>query len=51
MSTIVTVKDTITHRIFNISMGELYYKSIQMDRKLTIYEFLKYNIYKLITKL
>lgn len=50
-NTIVTVRDNTSHRIFDITMGELYYNSIKMDRNLSFIEHVKHNLYKLLSKL
>lgn len=50
-STMVTVRDNIQHRVIDITMGELYYHAIKMERKLTLIEVVKYNLYKLLSKL
>lgn len=51
LSTIVTIRDNNTHRIYDITMGELYYISIKEERTLTVIEKIKYGLYKLLTKL
>jgi len=48
-ATNVTIRDNTTHRIYDISMGELYYISVKLERKLTIIEYIKFNLYKLLT--
>lgn len=51
MATMVTVRDNRNHRIHDITMGELYYSSIKLSRKLTVLEYIKYTLYKLLSKL
>lgn len=49
-TTEVTIRDNRTHQIKDITMGELYYMAVKMERKLTAIEFIKYNLYKLLSK-
>jgi len=51
MNTLVTIKDIKTNNIYNISLFELYYNNIKMERKLTILEIIKWYLYKLLSKI
>lgn len=51
MNTLVNIMDVKSGKIYNISMFELYYNNIQLERKLTFSELLKYFLYKLLSKI
>ena len=51
MNTLVNIMDVKSVKIYNISMFELYYNNIQLERKLTFSELLKYFLYKLLSKI
>ena len=50
-TTNVTIRDNKKDKILNITMGELYYMAVKMQRKLTFIENIKFRLYKLLSKL
>jgi hypothetical protein len=50
-SILVNVKDQKTNIIYNITIGELYYNTIKLYRKLTILENVKLILYKILSKI